>query len=120
MKKVMRQRGQLTRALCERCKHLHNGEGENIKMFSLVQMSCHSLGDKDVLVHESWALDTHHQHHHYAQFSNIHRTSPSSSLAAADTLSADLANFVYLDSEVKQAVSIFGFTGNQLQNCNDD
>lgn len=114
----MRQRGQLTRALCERCKHLHDGEGGNIKMCSLVQMSCHSLGDKDVLVHESWALDT---HHHYAQFNNIHRTSPSSSLAAADALStANLANFVYLDSEVKQAVSIFGFTGNQLQNCDDD
>lgn len=41
-------------------------------------------------------------------------------LAAADALSADLANFVYLDSAVKQAVSIFGFTGNQFQNCNDD
>lgn len=36
---------------------------------------------------------------------------PSSYLAAADTPRADLANFVYLDSAVKQAVSIFGFTG---------
>lgn len=117
MKEVTRQGRWLTCALCEYCKHLHNGEGGKIKMCSLVQISCHSLGDKDVLVHESWALDT---HHHYAQFNNIHRTSPSSSLAAADALSADLANFVYLDSEVKQAVSIFGFTGNQFQNCNDD
>ena len=45
---------------------------------------------------------------------------PSSYLAVADTPRADLANFVYLDSAVKQAVSIFGFTGNGFCNCNDD
>lgn len=32
-------------------------------------------------------------------------------LAAANTPRADLANFVYLDSAVKQAVSIFGLLG---------
>ena len=45
---------------------------------------------------------------------------PSSCLAVADTPRADLDNFVCLDPAVKQAVSIFGFTGNGFWNCNDD
>lgn len=42
---------------------------------------------------------------------------PSSRLAVADIPRADLDHF---DSAVKQAVSIFGFTGNGFWNCNDD
>lgn len=117
MKEVTRQGGWLTCALCEYCKHLHNGEGGKIKMCSLLQTAVITWEIKMYSSMKAGQLDT---HHHYAQFNNIHRTSPSSSLAAADALSADLANFVYLDSEVKQAVSIFGFNGNQFQNCNDD
>lgn len=42
---------------------------------------------------------------------------PSSCVAVADIPRADLDHF---DPAVKQAVSIFGFTGNGFWNCNDD